>query len=568
MIFYHAYARVKEDINQKANKQKIVSEKAPSAPTGESILERARRESRERQSASSEPPVEATEPAVAEEPAVEPSEAPPEAPQPTSEEALAALARANGMDAFLAVKQPQPAAAIEQQGQLDPETQAALQRLDAEYGLVDTDDTHDTAESEPQLPEIDDSSDISDIVPNDKNGRPYSPVKRGGKLSDDEIGMIREHQGEIREYMAEQDANKGYEFTEDQQQVVKLLGVNYRVQRRINEIGNGALRRIQSAWANVRNVPTGFRRRRHERQLDRAEADHDAIQERLGEATNEVHRKILHKRAEEARQRLEARRETFQRTDGLMRSRVEKIDHKFDSRREEKLTELKQKREQALARKALRTEMREQGMNNIEVNEAMAAIPKEHLDRIGRVALTTEAYRRQASDAEKSERKAHRRHERLENHAVNVQEQIARYQAHIDSASGIVAKIRDEQLPEAQADVKKYEEWLADMPEGEEHDMDRQYVRVELQEAQDRVDRFNNRELPYWQRVIAESEAEVASLEKIAGKVSGAIDRQETTVKKAADEVGRRQEAYGERQDGLERTINRSLNDTQAGGEE
>ena len=316
---------------------------------------------------------------------------------------------------------------------------------------------------------------------------------------------------------------------------VEILGKHYPVRQMINEIGNQRMRAVESAsanWKNMLDTPgkmrLGLARSIAEGRLNRQRRKADAVSHLSDRNLLKRRRMRKLRKAEERFQKADAK---YQGRKNRMAARKENVGKNVEQRRNEYRKELRARREAALGRRALRHELRAQDAGRFEARAVLKDVPKEHLDRVGKLAAIAYASERQAARASKQE-KATVNQERRTLNAID-DNRRRRGEAAIEAqrASGIVEELKEKTIPQAKERLQSLQDEL-DNYEGDD-DQARIDLQVQIQETEDQIKIYELRELPYWEQVASTNNQRVETLDKNHQTLTTNLD-QHTAAKDAA----------------------------------
>ncbi len=201
---------------------------------------------------------------------------------------------------------------------------------------------------------------------------------------------------------------------------IELLGKSFRVRRNIHENATRAVRRWDRIRLAVRNGAAAPGRRLKQRAQNRAQANYDSKVVSL-EDTRVQSAQLLERRqgaVEQARARLDEKQTALANHNQARQDRIDAV-HGRENQRQQRHAEYigrkKEAVEHKLARQAVRDQLRGEGASRRETKDILAGVPKEHLERIGKVAIVAEATR-----------VVRERAERVHSKAVNAQEKNRR----------------------------------------------------------------------------------------------------------------------------------------------
>ena len=281
----------------------------------------------------------------------------------------------------------------------------------------------------------------------------------------------------------------------------ELLGRSFRVRRTIQEGGTQAIKGWQLAKAKMKNFFDKPGKAIKQYAVNRAQNSLNHKEARLNAAKSvrlrERHQAVVDKH----RERLDQRTVSLKTHTDRMDKRIADVGKNERQRRQDYINELKDKKGNALARKAVRKQLRSEGATRRETRSIVAEIPAKHLDRIGQVAIVSEASRRMFEKAKTAEHGARARYEGTGRRISGLDESIAQYDSGARDADANITKITNELRPGALRHEAELAQRLAEMGDD---DADRQRVEEEYQQAHDAV-RTYNESLAHWRNVAAEN---------------------------------------------------------------
>lgn len=185
---------------------------------------------------------------------------------------------------------------------------------------------------------------------------------------------------------------------EDRYTDAQILGKSYKVRRAVQETGTQSIKTWQGLKAKIRNTLDTPSKLVKQFAYNRAKSGHERREARLQTATS---MRLQQKRLitfEKAKSRLEMRENNLNTHVGRMNQRVSSVNENATRRRQEYIDELKSKKETALARKAVREQLRLEGATRRETRSILSEIPRFQLDRVGQMAVLAETNRRLSVD--------------------------------------------------------------------------------------------------------------------------------------------------------------------------
>lgn len=285
---------------------------------------------------------------------------------------------------------------------------------------------------------------------------------------------------------------------------VELLGRRYSVQRVIHESSVQAVQKaregIAASYRNALDRPGRMARRvAHslaESNVARKQAKYDEVAH-LGDNSFLKRRRLT--RLQKAEHRRDQTKVRLDERTTRMEARTKTVEDNAETRRLEYIAGLKARREQALGRKTVRHELRQQGAGWLEsralTKEIVETMPKEHLARVGELATVAHASQNFARRAERSEQKTVKQELNVTSRIATNEQRMKQYSQEAREAHRVVAEIRSTHLPAAEQRVTELQNELAELADD---DPERENVAVKLQEAEEHVKLYTQRELPFW----------------------------------------------------------------------
>lgn len=301
----------------------------------------------------------------------------------------------------------------------------------------------------------------------------------------------------------------------------EILGRSYPVRMRILAQGKNSLR---AAWEGV--VADFHNLRENPGMLKDtllhaiAKRRHESADRKLQEVKERGSDRLVDRRQRKVDTRqakmLTRKDKLDERLDRMSRRELSVVDN-YNARHYETITHYKQKKERALASKALREQLRTEGAGWRErraiTKEVLAGLPKEQMNRLGAAAVNAEVSRRAGKKQEKVEARHEKKLSKTQERIASAEGRAKQYAREAKHADETVEAIETRDLPEAESKVKELRDELDAMAED---DPSRVYVQTLLQEAEDKVAIYTERELPYWRSVAEKSRQKVVDMEGLA----------------------------------------------------
>ncbi len=305
----------------------------------------------------------------------------------------------------------------------------------------------------------------------------------------------------------------------------ELLGKSYRVQRLVSTIGNQRARTWEMSKAKVANAWDSpgkwIKQSLHDsanRKVEEINTDHKAARDAVLQSN--VSKRLLdhrlaridkkfNRKKEKWNSKLNERKTALSAHTSRMNARTELVKTNHEKRRAETIAYYKAAKVKAEARKSLRNELNAQGASWLEKNAIMKNLPQDQRKRIGEAALLAQASHRSAKTAERTAAQSERQASTAEQSLLaNVarSEQLANRAKEADQS---IEDITNVQLPEARANLSSLQEQLGQLPDDSP---DRTALQVKIQEAEDKIKIYEERELPYWHGIAKHYREQVNTL--------------------------------------------------------
>ncbi len=305
---------------------------------------------------------------------------------------------------------------------------------------------------------------------------------------------------------------------------IEILGNRYPVRQLVREIGVQKTKAIESAQAKWHNaLDTPGKNILNFKQFI-AQRRHNKHKERLDDVAHlpDTHRLKRRRQAkyDRANTKLQYAKDAFTARTTRMENRTKAVEDNETRRRKEYINELKGRREKALARKAIRYQLRKDGAGVLESfsvrNEILKDTPKEHLDRIGSIAAKAEIDKRIARDAGRREASIQRNHDKATRKLTEVKARAALHLEEADKAEETARVLLDQANPPrpgSLGEAKQHEAYLrAELSELPDDDPARGNLLVQVEEASEKARVIELREVPYWQNVAKKNREKAATL--------------------------------------------------------
>lgn len=265
---------------------------------------------------------------------------------------------------------------------------------------------------------------------------------------------------------------------------------------------------IRTKLQNLRDTPGLYKRGAALAVAEMRYNRHQAKMERLKNVAPEYKQRHI-KKFERVERKYNKTKSEYDEHDGRMEARRNSVGENVETRRAEYVAELVSRKETALARKAARQELRDQGARRGEAKEIANNIPSEHLKRAGRLAITAEAARRQANKEQRDVRSTERSEARIEAKQQKNERLIEQYGQEATDADNRREEIETTTLPEAKEHFANLEEKLDALSND---DPSRPGLEAQVSEAALQVEKLEQ-EVPRLERIATRSRERVAVLQ-------------------------------------------------------
>lgn len=330
---------------------------------------------------------------------------------------------------------------------------------------------------------------------------------------------------------------------------VELLGNRYPVRRLIHEAGNQRMRAVEGVvarWKNLLDTPGKMRRGltqaiaqsrydRHKQRFDHVEHldDDNWLKQKRKKKLDKVEGKLN-----------QAKQSYTLHTEG-MKYRREAVGKNAETRRDAYIAELKTRREDALARRTIRHELRAQGGSILEVRSILQSTSPEHVRRVGTLAITAEASRRNITRAEKTVKKAETHESQLSKKIHSSTERAKGHAEEAKQADATVEEIQSSSLPAAETELKELNAELESM---DADDPDREELQVKIHETEHKIDIYTKREIPYWQGVAEQNRKKVVELTQAASSFQAELRTLKESTATASEQLDNARDLHGKDQ--------------------
>ena len=305
---------------------------------------------------------------------------------------------------------------------------------------------------------------------------------------------------------------------------IEKLGKSHLLTRSIFRAGTERKRAWQWAMAKVRNAAATPGRGIKQFAYNRAESAYKRRKNRLDEAAGAsvVHRQHLQNKVNKAEDRMLERGARLQLHKKDMQDRRDAVHQNAERRQNGKYAELVQKKEYALARKAVRERLRSEGARRRDIREILADMPEGHMDRIGKLAIESVTSGRMLKGAERREQKYTSKMERTEGRIDKAGTRKENYEEDGRTAEAAIENISKSLLPNA---LRRRDELRTELAGMRESDPD-YAVATESLEAAEREVRRHAAARERWRDTVAHSKTMAEATQTRQGELEGRLDIQ------------------------------------------
>lgn len=344
----------------------------------------------------------------------------------------------------------------------------------------------------------------------------------------------------------------------------ELLGKSFRVRRAVQETGTQTIKAWEGMKAKVRNTLAEPGKAIRQFAFNRAKNSFNRKQDRL-QATKSMrlqdHRQGVVTRAKE---RMDRRADSLKQHVGGMEARTRAVTEHEQQRRQEYINELKSLKENALARKAVRAQLRQEGASRRETRSILAEIPAEHIRRVGTVAINVEASRHKLAEATGAQAKATRHLERADNRVAVTEGRIEDFDRSIKEADAAAVELSTTLLPLARGRVEN----LQDKLDGLEADSpDHVDIAAALEQAKKDVAAYDE-QLQNWRATAKNIRAKSSRADSRLGDLYDRQEAQGANVTTAGEQVVMNRKSNLAHSAQLKQTIDAVLTTSEAGKED
>ena len=292
----------------------------------------------------------------------------------------------------------------------------------------------------------------------------------------------------------------------------EILGKHYAVRQVVHEVGNQRMKvieAVQARWKNTLDTPKkvrlGFVKSLAESRYNRHNAKRDEIQ-KLDDGLRK--RRKLAKLAKVER-KFNTAKQAYDGRKDQMKQRVTAVGEHATQRRDKSTAELKSRREAVLAKRAIKHEAYSQGASWLEAQRIIKDVPKEHLDRVAKLAGIAALSEKHATTATKLEEKDAYQESRTNKSIDKNRKRSTMYAGEEKKADETLTKMRDVSLPVAE---KHFEDISAELDQLAEDDPARAGLMAQVNEAKQQITMYTEREIPYWEHIAEDSRNHMVAL--------------------------------------------------------
>jgi hypothetical protein len=336
----------------------------------------------------------------------------------------------------------------------------------------------------------------------------------------------------------------------------ELLGKSFRVRRSIQEAGTQSVKTWQGLKAKVRNALDTPGKAFKQFAYNHAKSSYERKDARLKAATSLRLQQPRQAKADSAKEAMEYRAGSLHDRVTRMEGRKTTVHENADLRRQEYVSELKERREGALARKAVRQQLRGEGATRRETRAIVAEIPTEHMDRLGKVAIVSETSQRKLSEAKQFRSHAEKEQSKTVARIKHTERHAETYDKTAEHATTSMQEISTNLLPVAE----QYVVGLTGMLKGfEPGDPNHDLLAAEITKAQRVVDSYKS-QITYLEGTAVSNRLKV---EQAKGQLGGLRQSRRNDSKKAkfaTRQLNRQRKINKQHRDQLDEAVIATLN--------
>lgn len=296
----------------------------------------------------------------------------------------------------------------------------------------------------------------------------------------------------------------------------EILGGRYQVLQVINELGNQRMRvieDIQAKWRNTLDTPgklrLGLSQALAESGYYRHKAKLHNIQQLDDGPLKRARMRARTVKLAKAETKFSAAKAAYGGRQERMQQRTTTVREHTTQRRDDFTAELREHREQALAKRSVRRELHSEGAGRLEARSIVKTIPKEHLDRVGKLAGVAFVSEQSAAKASKVERKSSQQDTQTSRDIATNRKRTEAYAGEAKRANETLDEIRTINLPAAE---KHLEDIRSELDQIADDDPVRAGLATQIDEAEHQIAIYTEREIPYWQRIAEDNRKHAIAL--------------------------------------------------------
>ena len=335
-------------------------------------------------------------------------------------------------------------------------------------------------------------------------------------------------EAEQQQSQEQEDAIEDRPNAEELYKDAEILGKHYSVRRVVSELGNQRMRVIESIQAKWRNTLDGPKNLRLRLSQSLAQSRYNRHKKRV-DGIRQLDSGLLTQRRmaklDKAETRLNDIKKAYDDRRNTMKQRTTGVGERVAERRSESMASLRGRREAVLAKRSTRQELRAQGAGWIEARSIVRDIPKEHLDRVAKLAGIAAVSERRAAKAGKAEKKSNRQETRTTKDIFTNKERTQKYTDGAKRADKILGDIRAK-LPEAEQHLESLRTELSNLDRNED-DPAWGALAEQVYEAERQVDIYTKRDIPYWEHVAKDNRSRVLALASEQAYLQGELNEHE-----------------------------------------
>jgi len=335
-----------------------------------------------------------------------------------------------------------------------------------------------------------------------------APGEEGGNTAQpaaEATTPVNESKSDEETVTPEEQQDSEYRYTD-----IELLGKSFRVRQRIDKTSTGAIKTWQGLKSKVRNTLDTPGKAIKQFAYNRAKSSSAKKEARLKSATSARLYELRQSKLDKANVKLENRESNLNERVERMANRSKTVHENAENRRNEQVAALKERREEALARKTLRQQLRTSGASTLETRSILSELPAEHIARIGKVALIAETSERKLSEADRHKSRAEKHQHNTESRIENMEERAKNSGLTIEQAEKSIEELNLKLIPDAEEQVSLLTSTLSELATDSPN---YQQIANQILQAKSIVENYK-KQLGFWHNVSSINNQRVEDAKK------------------------------------------------------